>query len=236
MIASSRSEIILEGGNFIRRTITSECLGAQEKILSSFAESSPVFIRNAFSLGAQRIHQLVSKGSLVMLTELTELPFNSNWKFSSDQKCLVPLFNVKDNGSIVINEPWVAPDHFGKLIFGVKFVMASDNNPQFSECYLFRYADKELHHFPYPNLFDNCRVCMGAVFDNSLSSLMRMDAFSVLLKAQSSFYETKLNRDLTKSATYRMFSRDLDGKWIIPTDFKPFNNVVSAAFMRGFAL
>lgn len=236
MASRNKSEIILEGGRFIRRNITTEDLGSQEKILAGFAESSPVFIRNAAVIGSRSVHQLVNKGTLVLLTELDKLPFDSNWSFDHASQRLIPNLNAPRDGSVVINEPWVPPANFGRLIFAVKLGLATNGITAYSNTYLFRYADRELHHFPYPNLFDDCRVCMGRAFERTSQGLAGMDAMSMLLKAQSSFYETRLNSDLHKPGTFKLFSRNLEGQWIMPTEFRPFNNVVSSSFMRGFDL
>lgn len=236
MASRNHSEIILEGGRFIRRNITSEDLGSQEKILAGFAESNPVFIRNAAVIGSRPVHQLVNKGTLVLLTELDKLPFDSNWAFDTSTQRLLPQLNSARDGSVVINEPWIPPVNFGRLIFAVKLNLAVNGFCAYNNTYLFRYSERELHHFPYPNLFDDCRVCMGRDFERASQNFSGMDAISVLLRAQTSFYETRLNADLHKPGTFKLFARNLEGQWIIPPDFRPFNNVVSSAFMRGFDL
>lgn len=232
----STTEIILEGGRFVRRNITRQDLGSQETILAGFADSSPVFIRNMQLLGSQPIHVLTNRGSITVMTELTKLPFDSNWYFDATRQEMLPLYNSPMEGSVTINDPWVAPAAFGKLIFAVHSLVSPAGTASLRNVYLFRYHGGELYHFPYPNLYDDCRVCMGSNFTRSMSNLINADVMSQYLHVQGSFYETRLNSDLSKTITSRMFCRNIGGEWIYHPDYTPFCGVTSAAFMRGFSL
>lgn len=233
----AETDVILRNGNFYRRTTQFVDLGSQERILSGFAEQNPVFIRNFQMLGSQPVHLLVNRTSTVIITEITKLPFNSNWQWSDAENAMIPLMNAAMAGSVTIDEPWIAPTQFGKLLFAVALTPQAHGTQLYRNAYLFRYADNELRWFPYPNLFDDCRVCMGRDFERTIGSMPSgTDAMTILLKAQASFYETKMNTDLTKSTTRKMFQRGIDGAWTYHANYSAYSSIASSAFMRGFAL
>ncbi len=79
---------------------------------------------------------------------------------------------------------------------------------------------------------------MGREFDREMLNIGEdNDVTSIMMQAQTSFYETTLNHDLVRSNTAHLFRRDIDGKWIYPiTSSDHYSSVVSAAFMSGFDL
>ena len=231
------TEILLQNGRFIRRITQSVDLGSQESVLSTFAEQVPIFIRNTRIIG-RPMHLLACKNTVVAISELDKLPFNSNWSYNPEKGYMVPCYNNQVYGSVVINDHWIAPANFGKLIFAVLFNIQTGGFVQYVNTYLFQYRNGELYQFPYPNLYENSRLCMGREFDREMLNMGRdNDVTSILMHAQTSFYETTLNSDLVRTNTPHLFRRDIDGKWIYPTTSSDhYSSVVSAAFMTGFTL
>jgi hypothetical protein len=231
-------EIILRDGNFIRRITSEQILGTQEAILSGLVETQPTMLPNFMPFGDGMLHLLLSKTHLVVITELKTLPMTAYWRVSdSDATKLVLDWdstppNSMQRGSIRIEDVWTVPANAGKCLLCLQMSLGTDGYAA-SRCYLLQYVGKELYVLPYPNVYNDGRVCMGTGWERTMNS--QKGIIPSFIHAHTSFHATALNRDLTGDYTSAMFKRTLAG-WDFPSDPKAFMRSTSLSFMAGFTL
>lgn len=228
-----QTEIILKDGNFVRRTVTEQYLGAQDTLLQQMVEQQSLMLPNFMPFGEGSLHLMVSKSQIIIATELKKLPFKTWWKLASGTDLAVTWQN-NGRGCIQIDDPWTFPAHLGKLIFAIKFDTAT-GRPEPVNGLLYVYRNRELYHLPYPNIYEDGRVCMGDEWDRRRST--GMDLISDFVHGHTSFHSTIASNHLTSERTIRVFKRNLDG-WVTVPDDVFLNNLqlTSPAFMQGFAL
>lgn len=231
-------EIILRDGNFIRRITTEQILGTQEGILNGLVEAQPTMLPNFMPFGDSMLHLLLGKGSLVVITELKTLPMTAYWHLSDNHPNKLVLDwdstppNAMQRGSIRIEDVWPVPANAGKCLFCLQMGQGSTGYAAV-RCYLLQYVGKELYVLPYPNVYNDGRVCMGVEWERTMNS--QKGIIPTFIHAHTSFHATALNRDLTGDYTSAMFKRTLTG-WDFPTDPKAFMRSTSLSFMTGFTL
>lgn len=228
------TEIILKDGNFVRRTISESFLGSQETVISQLAEQASIMLPKFMPFGSGHIHLLTNKRQMVMITELTELPFSTYFQIDSSRlNRLIPVFS-NQRGSVKIDQKWpVNADAIGRCFFAFLFDLnegaAFPNKP-----YLFQYYKKELFSLPYPNIYEDGRICMGPDWERNKGR--HKDVMSEFIAAHSSFHATVATEHLVSGYTYELFSVDLESKWIVPENPHRYLRPCSAAFMSGFSL
>lgn len=235
-MSGTTSEIILKDGQFMRRDTTEYSLGQQDAILQQLVDQQPIMLPYFMPFGDQKLHLLISKTSIVVATELKQLPFKTWWKLLPGGKDLTPTWTDTGlRGCVRIDDPWVMPANLGQLIFAVKFARGT-GRPTPENGLLYVYRNKELFHLPYPNNYEDGRICMGDEWDRNRAT--GKDLVSDFLHAHTSFHSTIANSHLiVPGRTDLLFKRNLDG-WITPTGtvFASCLRATAPAFMQGFSL
>lgn len=225
---NNNAEILLRDGRFFRRSYIEHDLGAQEQILERLADSASIHLKGFMSYNDEPLHLMVNKQKIVLLSRMKKLPFTTYWSIDpADPKFLLTTFK-QTRGSIKIEDTFTIPETWGQLYFAEQF-RREDSWPEC--CYLFLYREGELHWFPYPNLFDNGKICMGDDWDHKPT--LYKDMITDFIHAHTTFHQTQMNDHLTSENTRALFRRSLDG-WAPPADVTPYFRKVGNALMMGF--
>jgi len=213
------TEIILKDGQFVRRTVTEQDLGSQEAVLAQCANNQKIYLRNIHHDSAGRQwNMLSSKSALVMITQLKHLPFKTYFEVAEDNPDqLAPTFRPH-KGTILLDDPWPVPDQIGKMLFVLAYSQTGRVSMPFtaSTAHLFLESGGELRKIPYPNLFEDGRLCMGDQWDARRSR--NVSIFDDFERALESFHTSEMNDHLVLNASFKMFRKDLSGKWLEPAE------------------
>lgn len=229
----ANTEIILKGGQFIRRSIIEEDLGSQEKLLYSCATSAGTCLKKLIPFEGGFINVLAGQQNVTLYTPLKELPFKTYFELSErDPKLLVPVYRNHE-GAILMDEPWPVPADY-PLYFVSRYTRDQYSAYYQDHCYLMAYYNKEFRKIPYPNVFDDGRICMGNTWDNNPTT--GQGIFADFKKAYDSFHTTAMNDHLVITASFTYFNKDADtGKWIAPVDGVSSGlSMISSSVMAGF--
>lgn len=232
----SEPEIILRDGNFYRRHTSELLLGSQENILTSLTEQAPVMLPRFFRFNDSPVHLLIHKTSLAVSIELPRLPFQANWIPDPNATGRLKLhWGSVDRGVIVLNDPWVVPSpDFGRLVFSVIFDRQSTIlSPGRTSLLLYRGG--ELYRLPYPNIFEDGRICMGNEWEAKKTT--GNGVMGDFIHAHTSFHTTRMNSDLTTEGTHLIFRKDMNG-WIEPLASQVSIHVLPCvpSYMMGFSI
>jgi hypothetical protein len=229
---NSDAELLLRNGRFVRRTFIEYDLGSQDHLLEKLADSQCLHIHDFMSFNDTPLHLMVQKQKLLVLSQLKKLPFTTYWSIDpANPKHLTTIFKPV-RGAVKIEDSFPIPESWGTLLFAVQFNRTI--TPAYPEaCYLFLYREGELYWFPYPNLFDNGKVCMGEEWDRKPT--LKKDLITDFIHAHTTFHQTQMNDHLTTQNTQKLFARCVDG-WSTPDNAVDYFRSVSNALMQGFSL
>jgi hypothetical protein len=225
------TQIVLKDGNFIRQTITEEILGSQEHVLAACSTTAGIYIKNAMPYGNKQLDLIVSRREIVAIVELDKLPFKTYFELlDSDPTILVPVL-LPHRGTIMIDDPW-KPGDVGKLIFALKFTRNDDGVNLPNNCYFWIVADGELRKLPYPNTYEDGRICMGNEWQASAN---KGGVVPSMIHAVDTFFSTAMNKDLQNFNMRYVFNRKVEGGWNPPDkDWKSYCPPAVPAFMQGY--
>ncbi len=231
---ATKTEIVLQDGQFVKRIVTEMNLGLQEHVLNKLTESQNMMVPNITMLGNLPIHMLVGKEHMVLLTPLQKLPFNTWFRPSMTNRGHLEVCYVDCAGAVLINDPWPVPAGWGKALFALSFTRMGSVYGM-ANCYLWIYRGGELFSPYYPNTYDDGRICMGREWD-SQKNLASTNPVNDLIRSHTSFHETRLNADLIRDSTAQTFVRTPDA-WAAPL-LQPGDLLrrTSLSIMTGFAL
>lgn len=230
----STTEIFLKNGRFYRRESFDYDLGNQDVLLAGMAEFPPMMLRRLWTLNDRGVHLLIHKNRVTVVGRIESIPFTSWFQLNNDRK-LEPTFQYPNQGAIKMSHTWTPPKDVGELYFAVTFQNPKDVTLPIAErAYLFLYRNGKLWWFPYPNLYNDGRICMGPEWDRKNSTGQGL--FADYAHAYRSFMESQVTDHLTTDNTRIMFAREIDGGWTHNNaDFiVPNLREVSNAFMMGF--
>lgn len=240
------TEFLLKDGNIIRRDVTETAISNQDQILSSLVEQRPLNIHHIASLGDSPIHMMTSQRANFVYTFLKYLPWDTKFKLTTATE-LSPNFD-DEPGTTPFKENWPVPPMF-RLIFGV---MSEKINPEILDssctgtiprgnrvrnCYMYLVHQNELYVLPYPNIFDDGRVCMGEEWDNNSGKLG--DLIKALISSYNSFYSSKMTDHLLRNPIWDYFIYNIEtGKWKFednkdPKAHLPHFRLASVASLQG---
>jgi hypothetical protein len=218
---TSKTEILLIDGQFVRRTIQEADLGSQEAMLRKFASSTMEIIRGSFSVNGKSVNLYVNKTAIFAFLPIQELPFKAGYKMVAPG-VLHPhmtggwMNSSKINGHILMDEPFplTAPE-LGTTYFVVSYKIPAEGSPPVpGACYLLTYRNNAFYRFPYPNLFDDGRICMGHEWEENMSGGFKTIQ-DTMVHCYQSFLASSLNSDLVRITTPELFSKSSkDGKWL----------------------
>lgn len=210
-------EIILRGGQFVRREIREFELGSQEAILRKFADQAGQTVKNLSMVNGVPVHLFVSRTVRAVMIPLTQLPFKSNFHSDNQRTGLVP--NLQGGwanatpGCILMNDPFPLSGSNAQHFFTAMFEPGGRPHGN----YLISYFKDEIHRLPYPNVFDDCRICMGHDWEaNPTGGFQTISDIAV--HSYASFLATSMNADLAKTQTYELFAKDMTGQWKVKGD------------------
>lgn len=220
-------EIVLREGQFVRRTVQEELLGSQQVLLAECANQQKTFLPRVILMGDKPVSFLVSKAEFVAITYLDKIPFNT-WYMPGNNR-FVPVF-LKSPGAVLIKDDWIPPSEI-RLCFALA-MRPMGYDPL--NAFLFAEWNKELYRLPYPNVYENGKICMGGTWQGQTGN----GPAANLLHAIQHFYATQINSDLTTPNTKELFAKTMpDGKWAVTTfdGMKPLLGApLSVAVMSGY--
>ena len=242
LINPHRTEILLDRGLFIRRTITEQSLGTQDRILASLVESQNTMVTNFMKFGGRPMHLLTNGTKFIVITELDRLPFKTRILPDHNDplnKCRISFSNIR--GSTEFDDPWIVPSIMGKMLFCLYLQKLPGDFTRASACHLLVYKGGTLYSPPYPNVYENSTICMGREWtDAARNQRDEKDLMTMFIEAYNSFHSSQMNGDLTCDYTHQLFQRNHNG-WVYPaTDNAVLNclrdRMVSMSYMQGLAL
>lgn len=211
---SQETAYVFRGNSIYRQTTHTQKIGLSKDAFSQLAEINGLTVRNPFkeldffSISKQG-RQVFSHFS----TKLNEINLNTHFKpytgevfgDASNWPAITPVF-ANEDGTIKNEVKWEPPEYMN-----VYFVSSFSQGDEPSyENYLLCKIDDELHRPPFPNIYDDSRICMGYDYARSNGSL-----FDIHLNALEFFNAASWNRDLLNTqSNYLLFNPD--GKAIHP--------------------
>lgn len=227
-----RTEILLIDGHFVRRRIATEDLGIQEHLLADCLSSHSVLVKGVAKLYGKEVDMLVNAKALTLVTTLDHLPFKT-WFAPNGPEKFVPAYR-KAPGNILIEDNWTPPENC-KLYFGIQFSSIGGRRmSSFLKPMLTMIHNGETYWLPYPNLFENCKVCMGDTWpSNETRGATNVEILGMAIRH---FYETQMNSDLSKPSTLEVFAKKIDGAWNMTKtdDIIRFCQIVSIPSFDGY--
>lgn len=236
-MSTLRQEVILRGGQFILQEIRESEIGSQENILRKFADSRGQTIHKVSSFNGQPIHMFTSKANTVVFVCIRSLPFKDLFSLSGETGMTPNLCNwsqVDVPGAILMDQPFpLNPNECGFYSFFAVAFTPNSTTP--GNAYLLHLKNGEFFKLPYPNIYDDGRICMGRSWEND-----KTGGFQTLLDitahSYNSFLTTSLNADLAKTNTRMVFSKSTaTGDWVIkPAEVGRYLTTTGSTWLTGF--
>lgn len=228
----NQTEIILKGGRFYRRNVTETDLGSQEALLANLVSSTPQVIKGVGSFNMKRVDVVSANTTISVVTEIETLPFDCWWGIQDSTTILPAFHNPGGNTHFKAKASWDIAKHTGGT--GLMVVSFEANSRRVRYVYVYIYKNGNVYVPPYPNLYEDGRVCMGDAYGAIAGNEAGKDLMTQLSSAYESFYSSAQNGDLLRSGYDRLFARDEKGDW--KKDRAPFDcmTMASPAFLVGY--
>lgn len=207
-------EILIKDGYFVRRTINEDRLMSQEDALRNALGATCVNVYNIALMGGEPIHGMFSDNGCFLYTRIRTLDYTTYFSCADGAEnpvLFAPVYRASNVGSIELKATFKIPDAF-PTFFGQYFNPGENSTYYQSNCYMLTTCPetgKEIYNFPYPNIFDDGRVCMGLEWDSQVSSQALSPLLPAFTNSFLSFNQTKMNNHLVKPATNRLFTYDI---------------------------
>ena len=232
---NSKKRYYFESGKLFEEQSSTYEIGLQTSILAEMAENASILVNNIHP-GVDYLSTSIRGGRTytTTTTEVMQIKLNTYYEpyegevFGDPKQwpALHPTFKDK-TGTIKKDFTWTPPPYM-KIFFINEF-----RDAKFIECYLVVRMGEDIHRPPFPNVYENGKVCMGNHFTID-SKLTIIEAHN---KAVKDIEETSWNTDLMDGQSRFILFTD-DGKPIYPDEalYKRHLPIISnprLGFMKG---
>lgn len=165
-------------------SLYSRKLKTEQWMMDELSDGRLELVRDVFSVAGARAHLKSGRSYQYITVEVPHITLNAN--FEAVDGLILPKFVKKDAiPSLPLRPQWVPPSGC-RVRFLVQITAL-----QVSDCYLVAFdADGKAFRLPLPNIFEDCKVCMGG-FENRAPNIHRL-----VNQAVDQFFGSPWNTDL----------------------------------------
>jgi hypothetical protein len=150
---------ITEDGKVFREQFESEEITITDAALEALAEGLPTTIQNAFAVGGINVSIVKNKQDIYCTLELSVLPLKAPYAVVGDG-ILAPSFGATNQP--ILDLKWTPPE--GMRIKLLVLVASNGTGALIKEQWLMVFdAERRCYRLPSGNLYDDARLCNGAM-------------------------------------------------------------------------